>query len=1026
MRSKAVLAYSLLFFLSGATGLVYELLWVRLLYQSFGSTIQSVTTVVAAYMGGLGLGAWLLGRRADRHPRPAALYGRLEILIGLFGLISPLVLSLAQQAYLTIARSLPAGSGVNVMLRFGLAGAVLLVPTTLMGGTLPVLTRAFTSADRDRLRTYLGRLYGINTLGAVLGTALAGFVLIEHVGIRASLLGTALVNLAIGFVALRFAAPFSSAPVRSAEPAAAQPASIGLRRAAVALLALTAFVSLADEIAWTRVLVMIVGGSTYAFTLVLLCFLLGIGIGSALVARRGTASRETAASAAYAQGLTAAGAALILVLLSALPAYILWVFRIPGLDAVPRLALIGGAVAAVVLIPAIGMGMTFPLLTDLVAAPGEARGADVGRAYLINTVGSIAGATLTGFVLVTVLGSDVTLRGGVLVNAVAALGLAVLAARDVKEDSPEHKRLRLRVVGGGVLACAGLAAAIAAPRRSARLLDLGPTIYGRGAMTPAERRGFLNHAGARPLEFIEGRNTTVSVWEMSAGRVLRVTGKVDASDYSDMDTQIMVGLAPVVARPHPHSALAIGFGSGVTTAMLAATPGMDRVRVVELEPAVLALAPFFRHVNGDVLQRANVRAIVDDARSALQLSSEQFDVIVSEPSNPWVAGVATLYTPDFFRIVRRRLTKEGVFCQWVQLYQLPLSVVAGIVRNLQEVFPHVAVWAANSSDLIVLGSPAPLVPDTAWVTALLGGRSTLGDAARGYLLLDKPEDYFDRQVLGEGGVSRLVARASLTHTDDRPQLEFVAARRFLDDRSTGSILDSLAAIERPLEAADGLAPLRLARAMSARLGDPAGTGFLFAARAAQPENPAWNVALAAIGLHQGDSTLADSLYPRLLARQDDPRVLLLAGMLATSHQQATRARALLRRALAAGADSGRVYATLAQLHARDSSWSDAILDVRSSLRTIHNTFRSPFPRDLFSPVLWDLARQGPTAAVDSLLVEVVSVRPGWASLYELRAVVALRDGGCDTAGEQFLVLRQFGMQRGDDRRLIQQCRRGRI
>ena len=154
-------------------------------------------------------------------------------------------------------------------------------------------------------------------------------------------------------------------------------------------------------------------------------------------------------------------------------------------------------------------------------------------------------------------------------------------------------------------------------------------------------------------------------------------------------------------------------------------------------------------------------------------------------------------------------------------------------------------------------------------------------------------------------------------------------------------------------------------------------------------------------------------------------MLLLAGMLATSHQQATRARALLRRALAAGADSGRVYAALAQLHARDSSWSDAILDVRSSLRTIHNTFRSPFPRDLLSPVLWELARQGPTAAVDSLLVEVVSLRPGWASLYELRAVVALRDGGCDTAGEQFLVLRQFGMQRGDDRRLIQQCRRGR-
>lgn len=1021
MRSRAVLAYSLLFFLSGATGLVYELLWVRLLYQSFGSTIQSVTTVVAAYMGGLGLGAWLLGRRVDRHPRPAALYGRLELLIGLFGLVSPLVLSIAQQAYLALARNLPEGSSVSVALRFGLAGVVLLAPTTLMGGTLPVLTRAFTAHHRDQLRAFLGRLYGINTLGAVLGTALAGFVLIERVGIRASLLGTALVNLAIGFAALRLAAPSSAATVE-AEPFAEHRTPARLYRAAIVLLTLTAFVSLADEIAWTRVLVMIVGGSTYAFTLVLLCFLLGIGIGSALVARRGASSRETAAMAAYAQGLTAAGAALILVLLSSLPAYILWVFRIPGLHAVPRLAMMGGAVAAVILLPAVGMGMTFPLLTDLVAAPGDARGADVGRAYLLNTLGSIAGATLTGFVLVAALGSDVTLRGGILVNVTAALWLALLVARERSEAEPQGSRVWFRIIRGGGLACAGLVAAIAAPRWSARLLDLGPTIYGRVAMTPAERRGFLNHAGARPLRFIEGRNTTVSVWELSAGRTLRVNGKVDASDYGDMDTQIMLGLAPIAARAHPHSALAIGFGSGVTTAMLAAAPGMERVRVVELEPAVLTLAPLFRHVNGDVLHRANVRAIVDDARSALQLSSERFDVIVSEPSNPWVAGVATLYTPDFFRIVRRRLSDEGVFCQWVQLYQLPLSAVAGIVRNLHEVFPHVAVFSAGDYDLMVLGSATPLVPDTAWVTTLLGGRGTIADAARGFLMLQQPADYFDRQVLGEAGTARLVARASLTHTDDRPQLEFVAARRFLDDRATGSILDSLAAIEHPVESADGLPPLRLAKALSARLGDPAGTGFLLAARAAQPGNPAWSLALAAIDLVHGDSALADSVFPRLLARQDDPRVLLLAGMLAAGRRQATQAREMLGRALAAGGDSGRVYAALAQLHVRDSLWPAAIQDLRWSLRSVHFTFRSPFPRDLYSSVLTDLAGHGSPASVDSLLAEVIAARPGWARLYELRALVALRAGACDVAVEQFFILREFGLQRDED--LVRQCRQG--
>lgn len=1021
MRSSPVKGYSLLFFLSGATGLVYELLWVRLLYQSFGSTIQSVTTVVAAYMGGLGLGAWLFGRRADRHPRPSALYGKLEILIGLFGLVSPLVLGLAQQGYIAVAHGLPAGSGVSVTLRFGLAGLVLLVPTTLMGGTLPVLTRAFTATDRGRLRASLGRLYGLNTLGACAGTALAGFFLIEHVGIRFSLLGTALVNLVIGFVALRLPDP---SPVESPAPIAEPPVGVSgsLRSAALVLLTLTAFASLLDEIAWTRILVMVVGGSTYAFTLVLLCFLLGIGLGSALVARRRASGVETAASAAFAQGVTAAGAAFILVFFSLLPAYIVWVFQIPDLDAGPRLALMGGAIAAVVLVPAVGMGMTFPLLTDLVARPGEARGSDVGRAYLLNTIGSIIGAALTGFVLVTWLGTDVTLRAGLSINVAAGLVLAALAARGVAEGSREHVRLRARVLGGGLLAILGLAAAVAAPRWSARLIDLGPTIYGRGRMSPSERRAFLDHAGARSLAFVEGRNTTVSVWESTVGRTLKVTGKVDASDYGDMDTQTMLGLAPVAARAHPRSALAIGFGSGVTTAVMAAVPGMERVRVVELESAVLDLAPLFRRVNEDVLRRPNVRAIADDARSALQLSPERFDIIVSEPSNPWVAGVATLYTPEFYRIVQRRLTDEGVFCQWVQLYQLPLSVVAGVVRNVRSVFPHVAVWAGGAYDLMVLGSARPLVPDTPWVASLLGPGGPLQRAGHEYLGLDRPADYFDRQVMGQDGAVRLETRATLAHSDDRPELEFVAARRFLDSHGVASIIDSLAAIQAPVEANDNLEPLRLARSLSVRLGDPAGLPFVRAARAAQPNEPFWRLSLSAIGLLQADTALADSLLPEVV-RQGDPRGLLLSGTIALARQETARARELLRRALAAGADSSRAHAALAQLDARDSLWPEAIVETRAALRATRNTLRSPFPRDLLSQPLAELTLYGPPAVVDSVLVEAIRIRPGWARLFELRAVAALREHACDIAADQFLMLLEFGISRDDGPSLVAQCRR---
>ena len=310
------------------------------------------------------------------------------------------------------------------------------------------------------------------------------------------------------------------------------------------MLAITAFASLLDEIAWTRVLVMIVGGSAYAFTLVLLVFLLGIGIGSALVARRGAAASDATADAAVAQSVTAAGAGLLFVLFGVLPGYIIAVFQMQSLGAVERLVAIGLAVGAVVLIPAVGMGMTFPLLTDLVAPRDAAGGADVGRAYALNTLGSIVGAALTGFVLVVTLGSDLTLRLGVLINVAAGLGLAALAARRVAEGSEQHRRLRLRVLGAGGLATAGLACALAAPRWDTRLIDLGPSIYARQAMDHAAVREFLAHRGVRQLAYQESWNATVSVWESGPGRTLKVNGKADASDYGDMDTEILLGLAP--------------------------------------------------------------------------------------------------------------------------------------------------------------------------------------------------------------------------------------------------------------------------------------------------------------------------------------------------------------------------------------------------------------------------------------------------------------------------------------------------
>ena len=1022
MRSSAALGYRVLFFLSGATGLVYQLLWVRVLYQTFGSTIQSITTVVAAYMGGLGLGAWLLGRVGDRHPKPAALYGWLEVAIGVFGVISPLVLMAAHKVYVGIAGAIALPALVSVALRFGLAALVLLIPTTLMGGTLPILTRAFMGDDRARLRAALGGLYGLNTLGAVVGTGLAGFFLIEALGIRTSLWITAGFNLALGIAGIYMARPLPVAATPEAPPAA--PSRDPLRIAALVLLAVSAFASLLNEIAWTRVLVMIVGGSTYAFTLILLVFLLGIGLGSAFLAGRHAPQRETAASAALAQGITTAGAALLFVFFNALPIYIIAVFQVQFLDATTRLLLMGLAVGSVVLIPAIGMGMTFPLLVDLVAPPGAARGADVGRAYALNTLGSIAGAALTGFVLVVVLGTEWTLRLGLMLSGVGAITLAFLCARGVPEGSDLHRTIRNRVLGGGGLAAAGLAAAFAVPSWNHRLVDLGPTIYARQPMSATGLQAYLTHRGVRQVDFREGPNATVSVWESELGRSLKVNGKADASDFGDMDTQVMVGMAPVVARPHPKSAFVIGWGSGVTAGTIAAVPGMERVHVVEIEPAVLRMDPHFRHVNDSAMLRPNVEVVVDDARSALQLSRGTYDLIVSEPSNPWLAGIATLYTPEFFTIARSRLAPDGVFAQWVQLYQLPLPVVAGIVRNLHQVFPHVQVWFGGWADLVVLGSPQPIRHDPAWLDTLFAPGTRMQRLANEWLGLRRPDDVLGHFILGPASLPRLLEHASLIHTDDHPQLEYVAARRFLDYQGAG-ILDSLIAMGRDSSAAEGRELPRLARAFAARRGDTRGLLYITEANALNPAALEWQADLAFIKLAQGDTAYAEKTLARVAASRDPRRAEaeLVLGLIATARRNRPEALRLIAQALAGGADTAQANAAIALLATHERRWDVAVAAARRAMfGGRRHTFSHQFPHGTLGDALAAIGTDGPTATADSLVTAALAARPGWSRMYAVRAAIALRVHDCERAFETFLELLEFGIDRPDWPAMVQNCR----
>ena len=943
--------FGLIFVLSGAAGLVYELVWVRELYEVFGSTIHSVTTVVAAYMGGLGLGAWLLGRRADALPRPARLYGILELGIGLFGLASPWVVRGVGAVYLDLARTLGPGLWAGTAIKFVFAFVVLLIPTFLMGGTLPILTRAFAGDRSEELRGELALFYGLNTVGGVAGCVLAGYVLIEFVGLRASLLATAALNLALGAAALLLArAPEPAVPARAveSEPVFTPDPGPTTRRLATVLIGCTALASLLYEIAWTRALILVIGSSTYAFTTILACFLLGIGLGSLIAVGRGRPPRDLLLRAAAVQGGIAVLASLLFPFFRTLPVYVVATLQVPFVSVGELLALHGLAVALVVIPPAVGMGYSFPLLAELASERAGATGREVGRAYLANTLGSIAGAVVTGFVLVHLIGSERTLLVGVVVNVAAAGVLAWWAWRERGGTGLPVGVERLPAALG-VLA---LVIALATPSWSSRLLDRAPAVYGRTRLERGDLGRYLRGYGSEQLFFKEGWNSAVSVWRDGNQTWLKVNGKVDASSVADMDTQVSLGLLPALAQGRPRRAFVVGFGSGATTRTIADVPGIVRIDVAEIERAVLRASVDFRDVNRDVLADPRVHVIEDDARSALMLADSAYDVIVSEPSNPWIAGVASLFTRDYFQVVARRLAPGGVFCQWLQMYRVTPGAVAVVVANLRAAFPHVEIWFANSSDLMVLGSREKIRWNGARIADALRPGTPTAQAMRAWLQVNEPVQLLGHFLLGERGVAALAGGAPFPHTDDHPALEFEAARSLLAGTTAQSVFDSLlalkAAVGDSLPALDDwTVPAGAWRAAyAAALPDDNAEALHsaeLAVRAAARE-PAYQGLLGTVLFGRRDfRAAAVHLDSALAARPDDPRLLLTAGLTYLALSNPAKGRALLDRVAAQGGDSAFASAVLAELDANNGNFAAAAVEAIRAIGSLRPTLARQFP-----------------------------------------------------------------------------------
>jgi spermidine synthase len=753
-----------LLFLSGLSALVYQTVWLRQFRLIFGASTAATGAVLAIFMLGLGLGSAWLGRRADEKERPLRFYARLELSISAAAALSPLLLTLAAKVYFASGGSPQLGAFGATLLRLALATVVLGPATLLMGGTLPAAARAIETGD-DSGRRAVALLYGANSLGAVAGTLLSTFVLLERFGNRTTLLIAVGVNVVVALIARNVnvsgAAAASAAEIQTSEQPAAEAAGAPPvpRGYVYAAAAITGFAFLLLELVWYRMLSPILGGTTYMFGLVLAVALAGIACGGVLYAalRRGPATVGAFA-------ITCSLEALAIIVPFALGDRIaLLANALRELGAAGFAGHVAGwvIVTLIVVFPAaVIAGVQFPLLIALLGRGREDVGRQIGAGYAWNTAGAIAGSLAGGFGLLPLLGAPGTWRLIAVLLAVVAIASMVLARRAMP---------LVAITAFGALTLATMTGPTALWRHSGIGVARGPD-----AKTPNDLRRYVNERRRTVMWERDGRESSVALVK-SVDAAFIVNGKSDGAARGDAGTQVMLGMIAAALHPRPESSLVVGLGTGSTAGWLGAIPSMQRVDVVELEPVVLDVARVCSSVNADVLSNRKVHIEIADAREVLLTTDRRYDLIASEPSNPYRAGIASLFTQEFYSAVRARLRPRGIFAQWMQTYAVHPETVRTVYATLTRVFPHVQTWRTSHGDLVLLATAEPLVIDVAELQARLKTQPYRAASFNAWRATNV-ESFLGHFFTNEDFARAAAKQAEAVNTDDRTVIEFGFAR----------------------------------------------------------------------------------------------------------------------------------------------------------------------------------------------------------------------------------------------------------
>jgi spermidine synthase len=789
---------------SGLGGLIYEVTWTRMFALYIGHTTAATSTVLAAFMGGLAVGSALAGRVASRFtPRQAlAAYVALEAFV-----VAAVVATPALLAGLTPALRWAYADGTSAVLfpsiRLVCCLTILLVPAAALGGTFPMAVRWYGETCAN-VHQAAGRLYAANTTGAAAGAIAAGFLFVPALGVRgATLVGIAAntLGIALALIILR-RRPAAETPTAtpSAPATHVRRARDSRRRSlprprvenaagdhsdqlwlALLMVTLTGGATFIFEVAWTRTFAMIIGPSTYALSTTLATFITGIAVGS----MAGTAIAARTRRPELPIGLTLAAGALAALWASSAAGSSLPLDIAKELAASPASAgerIIGNSlrVAALIAPIAVALGLAFPLTFALAArAPREVIARRLGAVYALNTAASVVGSLFAGFVLIPELGLQQTLR---VATALLVAGALLAAARGAQGWAWR--------TAGWLPAAAALVLLVMAPSWDRELLASGGYKYARHVAANMDLDVALK-AGTL-LYYREGATSTVSVKRLTGELSMSIDGKVDASNSGDMLTQMMLAHLPLLIHERPRTAAIVGLGSGVTLAS-ALTHPIESVDVIEISPEVVEASHLFAVDNRKALDDPRTRLIVGDGRSHLTLSTRQYDVIISEPSNPWIAGVAALFTQEFLSAVRERLAPGGIICQWAHIYDISESDVQSIVQTFAAVFPHGTMWLVGAGDLLLVGATEPIEPRLAHIERAWQQRPRVAADLKIASVFD-PFGVLSQFVGGEE--IRRFAEGAALQVDDRMALEF-SAPRWLNAAGAEQIVKRLRTIAEP-------------------------------------------------------------------------------------------------------------------------------------------------------------------------------------------------------------------------------------